>query len=65
MRKVTTILRQIDELEKELYNRFSTKEIYEALNKENKKREFYGGTTGLISVIRDSVIMDIELEEIK
>ena len=51
MRKATTILRLIDNLEQELFQNYSAKEIQKALEKENKKTTFIGGTDGLISVI--------------
>lgn len=51
MKKATTILRLIDDLEQELYKNYSPKEIQNALEKENKKSAFKGSADGLISVI--------------
>lgn len=51
MKRATTIIRQIDELEKELYTNYSFKEIWESFEKEEKKKRFWGGSDGLVSVI--------------
>lgn len=51
MRKATTILRLIDNLERELYENYTDEEIQEAIKKEDKKKMFYGINTGLINVI--------------
>lgn len=63
MRKATTILRLIDNLEQELFQNYSSKEIQKALEKANKKSAFKGATTGLISVIWEGVDSDVYLEE--
>ena len=51
MKRATTILRLIDNLERELYNNYTYKQIQEAIQKETKKRQFFGIRDGLINVI--------------
>lgn len=63
MKKVTTIIREINNLEKELFLRFSDKEIRDAIEKEEKKQNFYRGTDGLISVIYEGVCSNIKIDE--
>lgn len=60
MRKATTILRLIDDLENELYTRFTHEEIRDALDKERKKKPFFGECTGLINVIDTGLDLDEE-----
>lgn len=57
MRKATTILRMIDNLERELYSNFTDKQIQEAIKKEAKNGEFLGVCDGLINVI-DTATME-------
>lgn len=63
MKKVSTIARMIDDLEKELYSNYTDKEIYDGIIKEEKKKPFWGGATGLISVISEGVYNNIILDE--
>lgn len=56
MKKATTIIRQIDDLEKELYSNYSYKEIHDAVEKEEKKKPYWGGCTGLVDVIYSGTI---------
>lgn len=62
MKRVSTIVRMIDELEKELYLNYSSKEIYQGIEKEEKKKAFWGGTTGLVYVIYEATYDDSVLE---
>lgn len=55
MRKATTIVRMIDELEKELYDHYNNDTILEAIEKEEKKRPFYPGCC-LVGVIHEGAI---------
>lgn len=57
MRKATTILRMIDDLERELYGNYTHEEIQEAIEKESKKAMFLGISDGLINVI-DTATME-------
>lgn len=63
MKRATTIIREINNLEKELFSRFSSKEICDAIEKEEKKKNFYRSTDGLISVIYEGAYNDIILDE--
>lgn len=61
MKRVTTILKQINELENELYGNYSIKEImkgFEKLDKEGYKTS----VTSLVNVIYEGVYNDIKLE---
>ena len=60
MKRATTILRLIDNLEKELYERFTPEEIEDALNKERQKQPFYGDCSGLINVIDTGLYLSDE-----
>lgn len=62
MKKISTIVRMIDNLEKELYTNYTSEQIYNGIIKEEKKKTFYGGSTGLISVIAEGTYNDIILE---
>lgn len=63
MKRISTIVRMIDELEKELYTNYSSQEIYDGILKEEKKKPFWGGSTGLISVISEGTYNDVILDE--
>ena len=62
MKRISTIIRTIDNLEKELYTNLTSKQIYDAIVKEEKKQKFFGGSTGLISVIAEGTYNDVILE---
>jgi len=51
MKKATTILRLIDNLERELYCNYTHEQIQIAIQEESKKGEFLGVCDGLINVI--------------
>lgn len=55
MRRASTILRMIDNLDAELYQNYSDEQIKVALEKEEKKSPFIGSSSGLISVISSSI----------
>lgn len=57
MRKATTILRLIDNLERELYANYSYEQIQNAIKEESKKGESLGISDGLINVI-DTATME-------
>lgn len=56
MKKATTIIRHIDNLEKELWENYSYKEIHDAVEKEEKRKPYWGGCTGLVDVIYSGTI---------
>ena len=51
MKKTTTILRLIDNLESELYYNYTNEQIQEAIQIESKKKRFLGICDGLINII--------------
>ena len=51
MRKSTTILRMIDDLERELYSNYTDEQIQEAIKKESKRKPFLCTSDGLINTI--------------
>ena len=51
MRKATTILRIIDNLERELYSNYTDEQIQEAIKKESKRKPFLCTSDGLINTI--------------
>lgn len=51
MKKATTILRLIDNLESELYYNYTNEQIQEAIQIESKKKRFLGICDGLINII--------------
>ena len=62
MKRVTTILKEIDKLEHELYRNYTEKEIYDALNKlEEDGYKF--SLTSLLNVIYTSVESYLMLDE--
>lgn len=61
MKKISTILRLIDDLESELFLRFSNEEIVKAVENEEKKKAFAGNC---ISVIYNGSADEIEAERI-
>lgn len=61
MKKISTILRLIDDLESELFLRFSNEEIVKAVENEEKRKHFTGNC---ISVIYNGSADEIEAERI-
>ena len=61
MKRVTTILKQINELEKELYGNYSTKEIMEGFEKLDKEG-YKTSVTSLVNVIYEGIYNDMILE---
>ena len=55
MRKATTIVRMIDNLEKELYDHYDNKDIEKAIEKEESKKPFYPGCC-LVEVLYEGTI---------
>jgi hypothetical protein len=50
MKRLETLLKQIDKAEKEIYQNYSDTDIYEAVNKLEKRGHSFGNTS-LVSVI--------------
>jgi hypothetical protein len=63
MKKVSTIVRTIDKLEKELYTNYTNEEIYNGIIKEEAKKPFWGGLTGLVNVIAEGTYNDVTIEK--
>ena len=65
MKQIKTILKQIDDLERELYTNYSAREIVNEMDslEETEYSKFYGISDGLLSVIYDGAYNDIELED--
>lgn len=57
MKRVTTILKQICELEEELDTNYSPLQIIEAYDRLYKQHKLYRPCDGLVSTIRDSAQM--------
>lgn len=62
MKKVTTILKQINELENELYSNYTDKDILEGFDKLDKQKYFYSATS-LIYVIATGVQENLKIDE--
>lgn len=62
-KKARTIIRQIDNLEKELWENYSYKEIHDAVIEEEKKKRYWGGSTGLVDVIFTGTLEMFENED--
>lgn len=63
-RRIETILKHIDDLERELYTNYNAREIFEVLEKMSDNNfKFYGISDGLLSVIYDETYNDMELED--
>ena len=64
MKKIKTILKQIDDLEKELFTNYNSREIAIEIEKMHKDaNNYFGMSDGLLSVIYDGVYNDLELNE--
>lgn len=59
MKKISTIIRLIDDLEAELFLRFSNEEIVKAVENEEKKKPFAGNC---VSIIYNGSADEIEAE---
>ena len=57
MRKATTILRIIDDLERELYSNYTDEQIQNAIKRESKIKPFLCTSDGLINAI-DTATME-------
>ena len=57
MRKATTILRMIDNLERELYSNYTDEQIQNAIKRESKRKPFLSTSDGLINAI-DTATME-------
>lgn len=62
MKKATTIIKELDNLQKELYTHFTSKQIIKAIE-EIEWKTLWDDGTGLISVIYEGCNIDIELNE--
>lgn len=64
MKRITTILKQISALEKELDTNYTALQIVEAYDKLYEQNKLYRPCDGLVSVIKDSAQMKLNnLEE--
>lgn len=65
MKKLKTMLREIDNLEREILTRFSPIEIVKTIEQEEKKKMFWGACDGLIYVLwagADNAVRGEEIE---
>ena len=62
MKRVTTILKQINELENELYSNYTDKDILEGFDKLDTENYSYG-LTSLLYVIATGVQENLKIDE--
>ena len=63
MKRVETIIKQIDKLERELYTNYDDKTIKEAIEKCERNKTIHTNNCDLISVIYEGVTNNIILDD--